>query len=186
MSTSVSINGSTYYIPAYNDTGWAQGAGNLSSALIALAQSTLQTVGGTFTLSANVNFGATYGVIAAYLTSATASPATAGVIRLAAGDTIDWSTSNYALGENSGNLQWKGSNVVTVANLPSLAASYFSTTFSNQSSVTVTHNLGHYPLVQILDNSGNLTDPNSLNHGSVNAFTVTFIPNLTGTIIYVG
>jgi len=37
MSTPVVLAGNTYNIPAYNDTGWAQGAGNLSLYLIALA-----------------------------------------------------------------------------------------------------------------------------------------------------
>lgn len=68
------FNGVTYNIPAYNDTGYAQGTGNLSSYLIALA-------GGSFPF-----------------TSQTANPATAGVIRLANTDTIDWR--NFA---NSGN-----------------------------------------------------------------------------------
>lgn len=37
MSTVVTLNGINYNIPAYNDTGWAQGTGNLSQYLIALA-----------------------------------------------------------------------------------------------------------------------------------------------------
>lgn len=34
MSTPVVIGGTTYRIPAYTDTGWAQGTGNLSSFLV--------------------------------------------------------------------------------------------------------------------------------------------------------
>jgi hypothetical protein len=34
MSTPVIINGVTYNIPAYNEVGWAQGSGNLSSFLV--------------------------------------------------------------------------------------------------------------------------------------------------------
>lgn len=34
MSTPVIINGTTYNIPAYNEVGWAQGSGNLSSFLV--------------------------------------------------------------------------------------------------------------------------------------------------------
>lgn len=37
MSTNVVVNGTTYPVPAYNETGWAQGSGNLSQLLIALA-----------------------------------------------------------------------------------------------------------------------------------------------------
>lgn len=37
MATSVVFNGVTYSIPAYRDTGYAQGNGNLSQYLVALA-----------------------------------------------------------------------------------------------------------------------------------------------------
>lgn len=39
MSIAVTFNGSTYNIPQYNDTGWAQNSGNLSLFLVAVAQS---------------------------------------------------------------------------------------------------------------------------------------------------
>jgi hypothetical protein len=77
----------------------------------------LQTSGGVFSLSAPVNFGSTYGIIAAYLASSSASPATAGVIRLAASDEIAWGASNYALTQSSGVLAWQGSTVATAANI---------------------------------------------------------------------
>lgn len=67
-----------------------------------------------------MNFGATYGVTVASLTSATASPATAGIIRLAIGDTIDWGTPNNALSVTSTDLYWNGSKVLTVGNTPSV------------------------------------------------------------------
>lgn len=37
MSTTVTVGGSNYFVPAYNETGWAQGTGNLSQLLVALA-----------------------------------------------------------------------------------------------------------------------------------------------------
>lgn len=37
MSTPVVVNGLTYNVPLYQETGWAQGTGNLSQLLIALA-----------------------------------------------------------------------------------------------------------------------------------------------------
>ena len=39
MSVPVTFNGSTFNIPVYNDTGWAQNPGNLSLFLQAVAQS---------------------------------------------------------------------------------------------------------------------------------------------------
>lgn len=49
---------------------------------------------------------------------------------------------------------------------------------------TVSHNLGYYPLVQILDGTGSLVIPNTLTHTDVNNFTVTFGLAFTGTIVY--
>lgn len=113
MATTITFNGASYSVPSYGDSGWAQGAGNLSSYLVAIPAGALQTTGGAFTLSADVNFGATYGVISKYFTSKSASPATAGVIRLAIGDTIDWGTPNNALSVTGTTLQWNGVDVVT-------------------------------------------------------------------------
>jgi hypothetical protein len=66
MATPVVFNGVTYSIPAYGDIGYAQGSGNLSSYLIALA-------GGPFPY-----------------TSQSPNPASTGTIRLAHLDTINW------------------------------------------------------------------------------------------------
>lgn len=48
MATSVVYNGVTYSVPSFTDVGYAQGAGNLSQYLVALA-SALSTAGGTLT-----------------------------------------------------------------------------------------------------------------------------------------
>ena len=54
---------------------------------------------------ADVNFGATFGLISKYFTSVSANAATAGSLRLAHADTIDWrnnaNSGNLALGVNS-------------------------------------------------------------------------------------
>lgn len=55
--------------------------------------------------------------------------------------------------------------------------------FTNQTSVTVTHSLGYYPLVQVVDDLGNVFVPD-INHSSTSAFTVTFAEATTGNIIY--
>src|ERR1035437_7733864 len=116
MATTVSFNGSSYSVPAYGDSNWAQGAGNLSAYLIAIPAGTLQTVGGTFTLSADVNFGASFGLLSKYFQTVAASPATAGVIRLSIGDTIDWGTANNALSVTGTDAYWNGSKILTAAN----------------------------------------------------------------------
>jgi len=57
--------------------------------------------------------------------------------------------------------------------------------FTAQTSVTVTHNLGRYPLVQVIDNTGAKFDPSSITHASVNAFTVVMSSSTTGNILYI-
>lgn len=118
MATLVTFNGSSYSVPAYGNSGWAQGTGNLSSYLIAIAAGTLQTTGGTFTLSAEVYFGATYGVKAVWFKTATALPSTTGVLRLSTGDAVGWR--NNANGadillskDTSDRLKWGSAFVVT-------------------------------------------------------------------------
>jgi hypothetical protein len=64
-----------------------------------------------------------------------------------------------------------------------VANSYSLTTFTSQTSVTVTHNFGSYPAVQVLDNTGALMLPLTVTHSSTNAFTVTFTSSTSGSII---
>lgn len=112
MSTPVTYVGNQYNVPAYQDTGYAQGTGNLSSYLIALATGSLTLAGGSFPLTADANFGGSFGLVSLYYKSRTASIATTGIVRLAATDAIEWSTSNYALTtDGSGNLTWRGSKI---------------------------------------------------------------------------
>jgi len=74
-------------------------------------------------------------------------------------------------------------NTVISQILPGMAALTKTETFTSQTSVTVTHNLGYYPVVQIIDGSANQVDA-EVTQTSVNAFTVTFAIAQTGTIIY--
>lgn len=118
MSTPVTYVGNSYNIPAYQDTGYAQGTGNLSSYLIALATGSLTLAGGTFTLTADANFGATYGLVSAYFTSRTSNAATAGAFRLANTDNISWRNAangaNVSLTVNASNqLSYNGGDIIT-------------------------------------------------------------------------
>ncbi len=87
MSTSVTLNGTSYTIPALADASWGT---NVSNYLIAIAAGCLQKSGGTFTLTAEVNFGATYGIKAACFKSQGTVIAAAGVLRLAKTETVSW------------------------------------------------------------------------------------------------
>lgn len=113
MSTPVTYVGNSYSVPAYGDSGYAQGAGNLSSYLVALATGNLTLSGGAFPLTADANFGANFGLVAIYYTSRTTTPATTGVLRLAKTDAVVWrnqlDSANLSLAiDSSNNLTFNG------------------------------------------------------------------------------
>ncbi len=105
MSTSVTFNAVSYTIPAVGDASWGAA---VSSYLIAIAGGALQKSGGAFTLTADVDFGATFGLKAPYLKSKTANIASSGVLQLAKTDTIGWRNNanggNLLLGINASDL----------------------------------------------------------------------------------
>jgi hypothetical protein len=94
-SVTVSVNGVNHTIPQTNEKGWGA---NVTAWIQAISSYTLQNSGGTFTLSSDVDTGATYGFKVPYIKTATATPSTAGVLRLAATDSIGWR--NAANGAN--------------------------------------------------------------------------------------
>ncbi len=96
MSQLTTLNGTVYTIPDPDDEGWGQ---NVTDFLLAVSPSCLQKSGGTFTLTADVNFGASFGLLSAYFKTRASNPASAGVVRLAHTDLIEWR--NAALGGNN-------------------------------------------------------------------------------------
>ena len=60
---------------------------------------------------------------------------------------------------------------------------YSLTTFTGQTSITVTHNFNTYPIVQVISAIGEVEIPYTIKHNSVNQFTVTFISSSSGSII---
>lgn len=120
MATPITYVGNAYSVPAYGDTGYAQGAGNLSSYLVALATGSLTLSGGAFTLTADANFGTSFGLVALYLKSTTVNIATAGFLRLANTDSIQWRNAangaNLSLSVNASNQLSFAGDIVTPAN----------------------------------------------------------------------
>jgi uncharacterized alpha/beta hydrolase family protein len=115
MATSVIYNGVTYSVPSFNDVGYAQGPGNLSQYLVALA--TAQPSGAPF--PNNVSFTSPFGIVgvttnsnatagnvgeyvesivSAVMASASGSYSDATTISLTAGD---WDVTLQALGDPS-------------------------------------------------------------------------------------
>lgn len=87
MASNITFNGVTYSIPAVGDDGWGS---DLSAYFIAIASGALQKTGGNFTLTAEANFGATFGLKSAYLKSQATNPASAGIVRLGNNESISW------------------------------------------------------------------------------------------------
>lgn len=124
MSTTVTVNGTSYAVPAEGDSSWATDVSNL---LIALATSTkvLQTSSSTFTLTTDVNFGATYGPVATYYKSRGTNPASAGVFRLANAENISWrnaaNSADLSLKVNASDLlQFNSINIVDASSTQTL------------------------------------------------------------------
>lgn len=105
MSTNLTINGVTYAYPQnHQERGWGQQANLWAQAV---TSGMLQKAGGSFTLTAEVNFGATYGLLAPYYKTSSSNIASAGQFRLARTDVISWRNqangANLDLGVNSSN-----------------------------------------------------------------------------------
>lgn len=102
MSQNIVLNGVTYVIPDVGDDQWGQ---NLTDYFVGIPSAVLQKSGGAFTLTADVNFGATFGLLAAYFSSRTSNKATAGLFRLANTENVTWRNAahdgNLALSVNA-------------------------------------------------------------------------------------
>lgn len=79
MSSTITWNGVSYSVPATGDENWSD---SLSAYLIAIASGALQKTGGTFTLTADADFGATYGLKSTYYKSRATNPSSTGIVRL--------------------------------------------------------------------------------------------------------
>ncbi len=117
MSVSVTLNGLTYTLPTTDETGWGP---SVTAWAQAVSSSVLQKTGGVFTLTADADFGATYGLKSNYFTSRTANAASAGVLRLARADSAKWRNeangADLTLGvDSSNNLEWESVDVATAA-----------------------------------------------------------------------
>lgn len=79
MSVAVTFNNVNYTIPTTNDRGWGS---SVTSWIQGVCSAALQKSGGTFTLTADVDFGASYGLKSAYYKSRNSNVASAGILRL--------------------------------------------------------------------------------------------------------
>ncbi len=161
MSTSVTINGVSYTVPAIADASWGT---NVSNYLIAIASGCLQKTGGAFTLSAaDVDFGGTYGLKALYFKTKTANLSSAGILRLAVADSVGWrnnaNSGDLLLAVNGSNqLTFNGAVINVVGTL--ITPSQGGTGVANNNASTITIS-GSYATTITLSNTTSITLPTS-------------------------
>ena len=134
MSVSVTVAGVAYTIPQVGEVSWGA---NVTSWIQAISSNTLQTSGGTLTLTGDLNFGATYGLFAKYFTTISTNAAQSGVLRLSNTDGIGFrnagASADYTLKPHAdGFLQY---NSIDLANISS-AQTLTNKTFDSTSTLT--------------------------------------------------
>lgn len=119
MSQTVTLNGTSYQVPDNMQTS-AWGA-QLTSYLVALGSGVLQKAGGSFTLTAEADFGANYGFKSVYLKAGSGTHASAGAIRIPNTLLIAWrnaaNSADVTFGVNSSNNWSFNGTAVTTAEL---------------------------------------------------------------------
>lgn len=114
MSSTITFNGVSYSVPATGDENWSD---SLTLYLIAIASGALQKTGGTFTLTAETDFGATYGLKSAYFKSRATNPSSTGIVRLGNNEGIGFrnaaNNADLVLKANASNiLEYNGNAVL--------------------------------------------------------------------------
>lgn len=122
MSQSLSVNGVNYSYPETGERDWGDQA---TAWAIAVTSGMLQKAGGTFTLTADIDFGASFGLKSLYYKTRSTPLATAGHFRLARTDVISWrnaaDSANLDLTVNGSNLlTFAGNALLTGSDLNSL------------------------------------------------------------------
>jgi hypothetical protein len=122
LAEALVVNGTTYNYPDVGDNNWGTDATNWA---VAVTNGMLQKAGGSFTLTADVDFGANFGLKSIYLKSRATNPSSAGVLRLGNTETIGWR--NFANGGNvllgcntSDRIQWNAVDLVDVSSTQTL------------------------------------------------------------------
>lgn len=121
MATTITLNGTSYSVPGVSDSYGT----SLSNYLIALSTGVLSKAGGTFTLTGEANFGATYGLKSAYYKSQATNPGSTGILRLGNNESIVWrnqaNSANLTLTAYTSNrLQYSGVDVPTISSTDTL------------------------------------------------------------------
>jgi hypothetical protein len=139
MSTTVTVDGTNYEVPANAERGWGAEVSNL---IIKLSQVSLLIKGGSIPLTSEADFGVNFGLKSIYFKSGTADPASAGAVRLANTDTMAWrngaNSADLALGVASDRLQYDGVDVPTISSTDTLTNKTFDAALNTLSNVDTT------------------------------------------------
>jgi hypothetical protein len=145
MAVNLNVNGINYAYPETGDTNWGQSTTQWAQAV---TNGTLQKAGGSFPLTANVDFGANFGLISSYYTSRSSNTATTGSIRLAQADQISFrnvtNTADLPITVNLSNeLTFNGSKLLTSSSgiVNSEIASNAAIAFSKMAALTASRAL---------------------------------------------
>lgn len=119
MASTLTVNGVSYSFPVTGDENWGT---EVTGWATAVTSGMLQKAGGTFTLTAEVDFGATYGLKTAYVKSRATNPASAGIVRLGNAESVAWrnaaNSGDKLLKVNASNqLEYDGSVLQTVVSV---------------------------------------------------------------------
>lgn len=121
---SLTVNGVSFPYPQTGDSNWGTGATGWAQAV---TTGMLSLAGGSFPLTAQVDFGPNFGIKALSLTTETASPASSGYLRLASLDSIAWrnnaNSADILLGKDSSDrLTWNGNPFVSSSGIIPLSS----------------------------------------------------------------
>lgn len=137
MSRTLAVNGTAFEFPTTGEEGWGTTVTDWAEAI---TTGHLSKAGGLFTLLAELDLGATYGLKSAYFKSRTSTIATTGTIRLARVDMIKWrnvaNSADLPLGVQGDNRLYFGSDLVAL-NTDLIASSIEVTPSGNLTSQTV-------------------------------------------------
>jgi hypothetical protein len=125
MTVTKSFAGQSFNLPENRSPKSSQWGVEVSNFLISVADNAIPKTGGSYTLSAELNLGATYGLLLPYIKSTGSNLSTAGVLRLANAESIGWR--NQANGANlllkanaSDRLEFDGVAVPTISSTDTL------------------------------------------------------------------
>lgn len=180
MSIPLTINGAVFEYPVDFDENWGVDATGWAQAV---TNGMLQMAGGSFPITADINFGPNFGLLSKYFETRSSNPATIGTVRLSSADAgIAWrnfanSGNNILTTDASNNLQYNGSTISGGVNPGTqYKLAYYATTSSN-----VSPNPNTTAATQVLVTDANGV-PTTAGNGGTTATEIGYVSGVTSAI----